>query len=121
MPNELVAPSARARVILLTDASRAIAAKYAAESDGLDIRHVWTDPRGAFFRVNWWRHFLDGTVEVSRVRRSAFVRVHSSGNGLLVEDRTKFAGGGAGPSGSEVMQPGAPQETGPSPKPSSAF
>lgn len=89
---QIVQPSTAARSLMtgipLDAAEQAIAERYFDVVGNMDIRHLWTDTRGAYFRVNWWRTVSDGTTAISQIRRSAFVRVFHDGVKLQVDERT---------------------------------
>ena len=75
-------------------AQAAVAAFFEDTADGIDIRHLWTDRRGAFFRVNWWRFSVQGVIEVGRIHRSAFVRVVEADGRLQVTGHTEVTSRG---------------------------
>ena len=90
MTQVIEAPSATppsSEPVSLEAAKEAIAKKFFEPLGRADVHHLWTDARGAHFRVNWWRTITDGSTQISCIRRSAFVRVFHTGVKLQVEER----------------------------------
>ena len=69
----------------LSEVHRVIASLFFEDPAALDIRHLWTQGRLSFFRVNWWTT----AGEELRVRRSTFVVVESEAHGYRVRDLTR--------------------------------
>ena len=82
------APSVRADIAI--DAARAaISERFSNVPGRMDIRPLWEDSNGSYFRVNWWHVSTEGPLEVGPIHLSAFVRVRRDGKALCVEDRTQ--------------------------------
>ncbi len=70
----------------LSEMHGAIAALFFEDPRALDARHLWTQGRRSYFRVNWW---TTTAGEGSRVRRSSFVVVEREAHGYRVRDVTR--------------------------------
>lgn len=64
--------------------ARVVAGYFFESPARLDVRHLWTTGGVSYVRVNWW-HESGG---VSRITRSAFVRVESTDQGWVIRDMT---------------------------------
>ncbi|MEW6253063.1 MAG: hypothetical protein AB1716_20685 [Planctomycetota bacterium] len=65
--------------------SAAIAAVFFECPARLDTRHLWTDGRLSYFRVNWWT-VRDGATQICR---SAFVVVQTDRHGWRIRELTR--------------------------------
>lgn len=63
---------------------KVIANHYFEHPSRIDVRHLWTTGRVSYVRVNWWSE----SRGVSRITRSAFVRVEATDDGWSVRDMT---------------------------------
>lgn len=70
----------------LSEMHGAIAALLFEDQRALDVRHLWTQGRLSYFRVNWW---TTTAGEGPRVRRSNFVVVEREAYGYRVRDVTR--------------------------------
>lgn len=61
-----------------------VASHFFEHPNRIDVRHLWTTGRTSFVRVNWWSE----NCGVSRITRSAFVRVEATDDGWVIEDMT---------------------------------
>lgn len=66
----------------LREMRAAIAALFFELPQRLDIRHLWTQGRLDYFRVNWWSTPATGA---RRIVRSAFVRVETLRDGWRIQ------------------------------------
>jgi hypothetical protein len=67
----------------LVEMRTAIAALLFENPSAVDIRHLWTQGKDAYFRVNWWTTASD---HGPHIRRSVFVRVTSTPHGYAVHE-----------------------------------
>ncbi len=63
---------------------RVVANHFFEHPSRIDVRPLWTRGRASFVRVNWWSE-LGG---ISRITRSAFIRVEPTDDGWTVIDMT---------------------------------
>lgn len=64
----------------------AIAAAYFELPERLDVRYLWTKGPLSLFRVNWWHS--DSATGESYIRRSEFVAVERTADGLVLRPPT---------------------------------
>lgn len=64
--------------------TRLVANHFFEHPSRLDVRHLWTTGRVSFVRANWWTE----RGGISRISRSAFVRVEATDDGWQVRDMT---------------------------------
>lgn len=64
--------------------TRVVADHFFEHPNRLDVRHLWTSGDVSYVRVNWWAE----SSGVSRISRSAFVRVEATHGGWQVRDMT---------------------------------